>query len=81
MPLNTPTGEIVAFFASVCGIALIWYLWWLAIVGLVGAFAVLVWYSWQDEHEHVIPVEEVIRNSHARRRIRQQNLQNLSQSV
>jgi cytochrome o ubiquinol oxidase subunit 1 len=81
MPLNTPTGVIVAFFASVCGFALIWYIWWLAIVGLIGAFAVFVWYAWQDEHEHVIPVEEVIKNSRERRRIRQQNLQNLSQSV
>ena len=81
MPLNTPTGVIVAFFASVCGFAVIWYIWWLAILGLVGAFAVMVWYAWQDEHEHVIPVEEVIKNSRERRRIRQQNLQNLSQSV
>ncbi|MGZ2412606.1 cytochrome o ubiquinol oxidase subunit I [Sphingomonas sp. F9_3S_D5_B_2] len=81
MPLSTPTGVIVAFFASVCGFAIIWYIWWLAILGLIGAFAVFVWYAWQDEHEHVIPVEEVIKNSRERRRIRQQNLQNLSQSV
>jgi cytochrome o ubiquinol oxidase subunit 1 len=81
MPVNTPTGVIVAFFATVCGFALIWYIWWLAIVGLIGAFAVFVWYAWQDEHEHIIPVEEVIKNSRERRRIRQQNLQNLSQSV
>ena len=81
MPLSTPTGVIVAFFATVCGFAVIWYIWWLAILGLVGAFAVTVWYAWQDEHEHVIPVEEVIKNSRERRRIRQQNLKNLSQSV
>lgn len=81
MPLNTPTGVVVAFFATVCGFAMIWYIWWLAILGLVGAFAVMVWYAWQDEHEHIIPVEEVIKNSRERRRIRQQNLQNLSQSV
>ena len=34
MPLNTPVGVICAFFASVCGFAIIWYIWWLAIVGL-----------------------------------------------
>ena len=45
MPVNTPTGVIVAFFASVCGFAIIWYIWWLAIVGLVGAFAIFVWYA------------------------------------
>ena len=81
MPLNTPTGVIVAFFASVCGFAVIWYIWWLAILGLIGAFAVFVWYSWRDEHEHIIPIEEVIANARERRRIRQEHLQKLSQSV
>src|SRR3954471_7887968 len=81
MPLNTPTGVIVAFFASLCGFAIIWYIWWLAMVGLVGAFAVLVWYAWRDEHEHVIPVEQVIAVARERRRIRQEHLQTLSQST
>jgi len=81
MPLNTPTGVIVAFFASVCGFAIIWYIWWLAIVGLIGAFAVFVWYAWRDEHEHIIPVEEVRANARERRRIRMEHLHNLSQSA
>src|SRR3982750_2903641 len=81
MPLNTPTGVIVAFFASLCGFAIIWYIWWLAMVGLVGAFAVLVWYAWRDEHEHIIPVEEVRENARERRRIRMENLHQLSQST
>jgi cytochrome o ubiquinol oxidase subunit 1 len=80
MPLNTPTGVIVAFFASVCGFAIIWYIWWLAILGLIGAFAVFVWYAWRDEHEHVIPVEEVRKNARERRRIRMEHLHKLSQS-
>ena len=54
---------------------------WLAIVGLIGAFAVFVWYAWQDEHEHVIPVEEVRKNARERRRIRMEHLHNLSQST
>jgi cytochrome o ubiquinol oxidase subunit I len=77
MPINTPTGVIVAFFASVCGFALIWWIWWLVILGLVGAFAILVWYAWRDDHEHVIPVEEVQRLERERRRIRQDLLQEL----
>jgi cytochrome o ubiquinol oxidase subunit 1 len=81
MPLNTPTGVIVAFFASVCGFAIIWYIWWLAIVGLVGAFAIFVWYAWRDEHEHIIPVEEVRENARERRRIRMEHLHKLSQST
>jgi cytochrome o ubiquinol oxidase subunit 1 len=81
MPLNTPVGVICAFFASVCGFAIIWYIWWLAILGLLGAFATFVWYAWRDEHEHLIPVEQVAREERERRRIRQENLQKLSQST
>ncbi|HEX3676106.1 MAG TPA: cytochrome o ubiquinol oxidase subunit I [Sphingomicrobium sp.] len=77
MPINTPTGVIVAFFASLCGFALIWYIWWLVVLGLIGAFAILVWYAWRDEHEHVIPVEEVQRLERERRRIRHELLQEL----
>jgi cytochrome o ubiquinol oxidase subunit 1 len=81
MPVNTPTGVIVAFFSSLCGFAIIWYIWWLAILGLIGAFAVFVWYAWRDEHEHIIPIEEVIANARERRRIRMENLHKISQSV
>ena len=81
MPLNTPTGVICAFFTSVCGFAVIWHIWWLAILGLIGAFAVFVWYAWRDEHEHVIPIEEVRANARERRRIRMENLHQLSQST
>ena len=81
MPIGTPTGVICAFFASVCGFAIIWHIWWLAILGLIGAFAVFVWYAWQDEHEHIIPVEEVRKNARERRRIRMEHLHTLSQST
>jgi cytochrome o ubiquinol oxidase subunit I len=81
MPLNTPVGVICAFFASLCGFAIIWYIWWLAILGLIGAFAIFVWYAWRDEHEHVIPVEQVIRDERERRLIRKEHLQRLSQST
>jgi len=81
MPLNTPVGVICAFFTSLCGFALIWHIWWLVILGLVGAFATFVWYAWRDEHEHVIPVDEVIADERERRRIRKENLQLLSQST
>jgi len=81
MPLNTPVGVICAFFTSVCGFAIIWHIWWLAIAGLIGAFAIFVWYAWQDEHEHIIPVEEVRANARERRRIRMEHLHELSQST
>jgi len=78
MPVNTPTGVICAFFASLTGFAVIWYIWWLAILGLIGAFAVLVWYAWRDEHEHIIPAAEVAELERERRRVRAELLKTLT---
>ena len=77
MPLNTPVGVLCAFFASITGFALIWYIWWLAILGLLGSFVAMVWYAWRDEHEHMIPVEVVRANARERRRVRQELLAEL----
>jgi cytochrome o ubiquinol oxidase subunit 1 len=72
---------IVAFFTSLCGFAIIWYIWWLAILGLVGAFAIFVWYAWRDEHEHIIPADQVAAEERERRRIRMEALHTVSQST
>ena len=61
MPLNTPTGVICRLLRlalRLCG-----HLVHLVArdPGLIGAFAVLVWYAWRDEHEHIIPADEVAR--------------------
>ena len=53
----------------------------LTLIGQAIAFAVFVWYAWQDEHEHIIPVEEVRKNARERRRIRMEHLHTLSQST
>ena len=79
MPLNSPVGVICALFASFCGFAVIWHIWWLAIVTLIGAFATFVWYSWRDEHEHEIPAAEVARIDRERRRVRTDRLKTLEQ--
>jgi cytochrome o ubiquinol oxidase subunit 1 len=60
-PRNSPTGFVCAFFATVMGFALIWHIWWLAIAGLVGAWATFVVFAWRDRTETVIPAEEVAR--------------------
>jgi cytochrome o ubiquinol oxidase subunit 1 len=56
---------------------MIWYIWWLAILGLLGSFVAMVWYAWRDEHEHVIPVDVVRANARERRRVRQELLAEL----
>ena len=68
MPRNSPTGFVTAFFATATGFAMIWHIWWLVIVGLVGAFATFVVFAWRDVNEYEIPAEEVSRLDSERRR-------------
>jgi cytochrome o ubiquinol oxidase subunit 1 len=71
MPRNSPTGFVCAFFATFIGFALIWHIWWLMIVGLVGAYATFVVFAWRDAPEYVIPAEDVARIDAANRTARE----------
>ena len=61
MPRNSPTGFVCAFFATFMGFALIWHIWWMVIVALIGAYATFVVFAWRDHDEYEIPTEEVAR--------------------
>ena len=67
MPRNSPTGFITAFFAVITGFSLIWHIWWLVILGLLGAYATFVVFAWRDISETQIPAEEVARLDRANR--------------
>ncbi|MDB5364977.1 MAG: cyoB [Rhodospirillales bacterium] len=79
MPRNSPTGFITAFFATVTGFALIWQIWWMVMLGLVGAFATFVVFAWRDVVEYEFPAEEVARIDRERRRARAAALPTLRQ--
>ncbi len=70
MPRNSATGFVTAFFSTVLGFAMIWHIWWLAILGLIGAFATFVVFAWRDQEEYEIPAEVVARIDRERRRVR-----------
>ncbi|RZM24989.1 MAG: cytochrome o ubiquinol oxidase subunit I, partial [Sphingomonas sp.] len=59
MPHNSPTGIVTAFFATVMGFALIWHIWWMVILGFLGAWATFVAFAWRDQAEYEIPASEV----------------------
>jgi cytochrome o ubiquinol oxidase subunit 1 len=75
IPKNTPTGFVAAFFATLTGFSLIWHIWWLVIVGLIGAYATFVVFAWRDESETEIPAAEVARIDRANREARGAALQ------
>ncbi len=70
MPNNTPTGVITAFFTTMMGFALVWHIWWLVILGFVGAYATFVVFAWRDDVEHEISAEALERDDHRRRSAR-----------
>jgi len=58
-PKNSPVGFINAFFAVVTGFALIWHIWWMAAVGLLGAFATFLAFAFRETEEVEIPAETI----------------------
>ncbi|MFL5251860.1 MAG: cytochrome o ubiquinol oxidase subunit I [Rhodopila sp.] len=77
LPRNSPTGFVCAFFASFMGFALIWHIWWMVGLGLLGAFATFVVFAWRDEEEYIIPAMTVARIDRANRRARAEALARL----
>jgi cytochrome o ubiquinol oxidase subunit 1 len=58
-PKSSALGIVIAFFAVVLGFALIWHIWWMAILGLAGLFAAALVHAWRLEGEVEIPAETV----------------------
>ena len=81
MPLNSPTGFICAFFATVIGFAMIWHIWWLAMLGGLGAFATFVVFAWRDKDEYEIPAEEVAQVDRQNRATRTKALAGIRRKV
>ncbi|WP_342741023.1 cytochrome o ubiquinol oxidase subunit I [Bradyrhizobium sp. B117] len=61
MPKNSPAGFATAFFAAVTGFALIWHIWWIAGVGLLGATVTWLAFMFRVEDEVEIPADQLVR--------------------
>jgi cytochrome o ubiquinol oxidase subunit I len=51
VPKNSPLGFVNAFFAVMTGFAMIWHIWWMAGLGLSGAFLTLLAFAFRTEEE------------------------------
>lgn len=59
MPKNTPMGFFIGFLSMLFGFGMIWYIWWLSIISLIGIIAcVIIRLSGKDEHE-LIPAQKI----------------------
>jgi cytochrome o ubiquinol oxidase subunit I len=61
MPKNSPIGFVIAFFAVVSGFALIWHIWWMATLGVLGIFVAVLAFAFREEDEIEIPAEKIAR--------------------
>jgi cytochrome o ubiquinol oxidase subunit 1 len=59
MPKNSAIGFINAFFAVVTGFALIWHIWWMTALGVLGAFVTFLLFAFRAEDEIEIPAERI----------------------
>jgi cytochrome o ubiquinol oxidase subunit 1 len=59
MPKSSAVGFVTAFFAVVTGFALIWHIWWLAGLGMIGFFGTMLAVAFQIEDETEIPAERL----------------------
>jgi cytochrome o ubiquinol oxidase subunit 1 len=66
MPRNSPAGFIIAFFAVGTGFALIWHIWWMAILGLLAAAVTVLVSGWSDEREREFSATEIAQMERAR---------------
>ncbi len=61
MPKNSAVGFINAFFAVVIGFAMIWHIWWMAALGMLGALLTILAFAFRDREEIAIPADEIAR--------------------
>ncbi|MGP1954034.1 MAG: cytochrome o ubiquinol oxidase subunit I, partial [Arsenophonus sp. NC-QC1-MAG3] len=59
MPKNTSVGIIISVFCLIFGFAMIWHIWWLAIIGFVGIIVSWIGKSFDDNIDYYISVEEI----------------------
>jgi cytochrome o ubiquinol oxidase subunit 1 len=68
VPTNSANGFVTAFFAVMTGFAMIWHIWWMAILGLVCAIATLLVFGWTDRVDRHISREALALDDGARQR-------------
>ncbi|PVZ87345.1 cytochrome o ubiquinol oxidase subunit I [Serratia sp. S1B] len=66
MPKNTGAGVVIAAFSLVFGFAMIWHIWWMAIVGFAGMIITWIAKSFDEDVDYYVPVDEIehIENQH-----------------
>ena len=72
VPRNAAQGILIGGFAFLFGFGFVWHIWWLVIVGLLGAVVTLLtrFFTEDEKLERLVPAEEVARIEESYRRAR-----------
>ncbi|GAN49939.1 cytochrome o ubiquinol oxidase subunit 1 [Methylobacterium sp. PvP062] len=68
MPKNTAAGAILAALNLIFGLAMVWYVWWLAILSFVAIFVVAIAHTFNYNRDYYIPADVVSRTEGQRTR-------------
>ena len=69
MPKNTATGMILAGFATVFGMAMVWYIWWLAALAFASLIATAITHTFDENRDFQIAAATVAALESTRRRL------------
>jgi cytochrome o ubiquinol oxidase subunit 1 len=67
LPRNSAIGPILGIFAFVLGFAMVWHIWWLAIVGGLAILIAVAVRSSDDDTEYRMPAADVAATEDRRR--------------
>lgn len=59
MPKSTGTGVVLAGLSIALGMAMVWYIWWLAIASFVAIVGYAIWHTFNYDRDYYIPEDEV----------------------
>ncbi|WP_435235031.1 cytochrome o ubiquinol oxidase subunit I [Psychromonas sp. PT13] len=65
MPKNTAAGVLIGAAVTAFCFAMIWHIWWLAIVGLVGSIGIFIARSYNRDVDYYVQPEEIEKIEHA----------------
>ena len=61
MPRNTGAGVFIGIFGLIMTFALVWHIWWMAIVGFVGMIGSFIVRAYDRDVDYYVPAKEVER--------------------
>ncbi|WP_128254960.1 cytochrome o ubiquinol oxidase subunit I [Falsirhodobacter deserti] len=69
MPKSTEAGIILAALSTVCGFALVWYIWWLAALSFVAMAGYAIYHTFNRDRDYYITAEQVAETEAARTKL------------